>query len=262
MGTHGTGDVRPGIMLLHGFMQSHHTWDTVRDALVTRGYDVVAPDFAGHGDAPAPHEASAYTFDALVDALVDVLDSAGLVQANIVGYSMGGRVAELFATAHPERVASLVLESAGIGPSNEEGRDTLIARDKGTAARLRDDGIEVFVDWWEELPIFATQRFLPDEIRAQVRAERLAHDPEALALTVEATGQHAMPDMRRAMNEARFPLLYLAGTDDAKYRAVAEELAAFGGIDVKLIEAGHDIHVENPDAFLRALTGYYDAQGL
>jgi len=250
------------IVLLHGFMQSHHTFDEVVGPLEKAGYRVIAPDLVGHGEAPRTHDEQAYTLEAIGAEILRLLDDEGIGTVNLVGYSMGGRVAASLSLAHPERIESLILESAGVGPRDEDTRDALRLRDEDMIKRLRDEGIEAFVDWWEKLPLFATQRFLPEETRARVRAERLANDPETMALVVEQCGQHTMTDMRRKLSDAKFPLLYLAGTDDMKYREVAADLAQFGGIDVKLIEAGHDTHLENPAGFARAVLGYLDAQGL
>ncbi|RNM41714.1 hypothetical protein DMP09_08205, partial [Eggerthella sinensis] len=129
------------------------------------------------------------------------------------------------------------------------------------AARLRVDGLAAFMDFWEQLPLFATQRTLPADVRERLHAARMANDAEALARTFEHAGQHVMPD--RAANLATLaalasshaqplPLLYLAGEHDQKYRAQAHDFAAATHAATCIVPgAGHNTHLEAPAAFVR-----------
>lgn len=87
----------------------------------------------------------------------------------------------------------MVLESAGLGPSDEAARATLAERNAAWARRLREEGVVAFMDWWETLPLFATQRDLPSEARAAIRAEREAHSAKLLARLLEAWGATTKP---------------------------------------------------------------------
>lgn len=182
----------------------------------------------------------------------------------VVGYSMGGRVALSAAVRRRGDFAAcasaLVLEGAGLGPATEAAREQDAARDAKRAARLREVGVEAFMDEWERLPLFATQRALPRVVREHIRAGRLANDAEALARTFEHAGQHAMPARDQvlaalsALRLAGVPVLYLAGERDQKYRALADELADGGLCETRTIRGvGHNAHVEDPVGFARIL---------
>ena len=182
----------------------------------------------------------------------------------VVGYSMGGRVALATAVCRRDDFAAcasaLVLEGAGLGPATEAAREQDAARDAKRAARLREAGVEAFMDEWERLPLFATQRALPRVVREHIRAGRLANDAEALARTFEHAGQHAMPARHQvltalsALRLAGVPVLYLAGERDQKYRALADELADGGLCETRTIRGvGHNAHVEDPVGFARIL---------
>jgi 2-succinyl-6-hydroxy-2,4-cyclohexadiene-1-carboxylate synthase len=245
------------LVLLHGFAQSPASWNEVACDLKQAGYAVLTPPIGCASEAYAPVDLPAATLDALASELLDVLDDAGIDRVDLVGYSMGGRVALTFALAHPERLSSLVLESAGVGLRGEAERAAAAARDAVLAERLRTERIEAFVDYWEELPIFATQKELPPEQRARVRAERCACDPHGLALLVEAAGQHTMPDLRPRLCEITVPMLYLAGQRDVRYRMLSEELETTYGVTVQRFDTGHDIHLEDHAAFVAALCRFY-----
>ena len=181
-----------------------------------------------------------------------------------MGYSMGGRIALAAAVRDPRafaaHAAALVLESVGLGPADDDERAASACRDAANAARLRADGVAAFMEEWERLPLFATQRALPSDVRERVRAERMSGDAEALARSFEHAGQHAMParaDVLAALAALRdegLPVQYVVGACDAKYRALAALLAAEGLCASHVIEAaGHNVHLEKPAAFVQVV---------
>ena len=142
-------------------------------------------------------------------------------------------------------------------------REDAAERDARNAAALRRDGLSAFMDAWERLDLFATQRDLPASARERMRASRLANDAEALARTFEHAGQHAMParvDALAVLASLRVsgaPVRYIAGALDVKYRTLAEGLEDEGLCEVRIVAgAGHNVHLEAPAAYLRALEGF------
>ena len=79
---------------------------------------------------------------------------------------MGGRLALGMAVDHPERVSSLILESATAGIQHEKERHERAEADQELARRIEEVGIETFVAEWERLPIWESQRALPVEVLA------------------------------------------------------------------------------------------------
>ena len=154
--------------------------------------------------------------------------------------------------------SALVLESAGLGPVDDAAREALRERNFAWAARVRDEGVSAFMDWWAGLPLFESQRNLNDDQRERLRVGRLANDAESLALSFERAGAHAMPSQGesiRALCELAakgIPVSYLAGELDAKYCKVLADLRAEsqGAISCRIVPAaGHNIHLEQPRAF-------------
>jgi pimeloyl-ACP methyl ester carboxylesterase len=105
-----TDPSRPVVMLLHGWMVTADlNWHGVYDALVDAGYRVLALDHRGHGRglrAMAPFRLE----DCAADAAA-VLRELGADPAIVVGYSMGGVIAQVMARDHPEVMSGLVLSA-------------------------------------------------------------------------------------------------------------------------------------------------------
>ncbi|MFC7244246.1 alpha/beta fold hydrolase [Catellatospora aurea] len=101
----------PAVVLLHGIGGGGPgDWDTVAEQLADR-WRVYAVDQRGHGRG---ERTSAYAIDLLVADVAGLLDVLGLKRVAVVGHSLGGVVAYLFAARFPERVEALVVEDAGL----------------------------------------------------------------------------------------------------------------------------------------------------
>lgn len=177
------------------------------------------------------------------------LDVAGACQRDVTANAARMSAAVPF--------SALVLESAGLGPADAASRGALRERNFAWAARVRDEGVSAFMDWWAGLPLFESQHNLTNDQRERLRAGRLANDTESLALSFERAGAHAMPSQGesiRALCELAakgIPVSYLTGELDAKYCKVASILQAEsqGAVSCRIVPAaGHSIHLEQPEA--------------
>ena len=282
-------------ILLHGFAQTPASWDAVAQRLQAAGHRTYAPDLyeckgdlklpsveevlegteAGEdgegveGDANAKNVSGAVrdpltSLDAACDRVAGIVRLVAQVDAApvLVGYSMGGRIAAETVVRYPNLpLAGLVLESAGLGPADEAARVVLAERNAAWAQRLREEGVAAFMDWWETLPLFASQRALPAEAHAAIRAERTSRDAEPLARSLEAWGAHHQAaetvtlGVLADLANRGVPVLYVAGVLDEKYSAVAARVRA-AGLPAELVpDAGHNAHLEVPAAFAKIVEG-------
>ena len=105
-----TGGDGPVVLLLHGWLVSADlNWCGSYDALATAGYRVLAPDHRGHGRGIRTFERFTLA-DCAADA-ASLLSELNCGPAIVVGYSMGGAIAQLMAREHPDTVAALVLSA-------------------------------------------------------------------------------------------------------------------------------------------------------
>ncbi|MUL42468.1 alpha/beta fold hydrolase [Streptomonospora sp. PA3] len=103
------------VLLVHGFGSDFElNWVRTGWTRALADLPVAGCDLRGHGGSGKPHDAASYTPGALVGDLVALLDALGTEQCDVVGYSLGARLAWELALAHPARVRRAVL--AGFGP--------------------------------------------------------------------------------------------------------------------------------------------------
>jgi len=131
----------PPLLLLHGFTGSADEWAGLIPRL-TGLREVIAPDLIGHGRSSAPADPARYTMEQCVVDLLALLDSLGHERVELLGYSMGGRVALQLAAAAPGRVRSLILESASPGIEDEAERQRLR---EATASFIQPDQTGGFI---------------------------------------------------------------------------------------------------------------------
>jgi len=241
------------LLCLHGFAGA------ARELLgVPLAIDRVGVDLIGHGQSDAPADPARYAFARAVDDLRAALDALRVPRADVWGYSQGGRLALALALAHPERVRGLILESASPGLSTEAERSARRADDDALAALIEREGVPAFAARWEALPLFAGERQLPPDVQARTRATRLAQRPHGLAHALRGLGTGAQPSLWPRLGALRVPALLLTGANDAKFTAIAREMAALlpHAQHTPIASAGHAVHRERPHAISEAIASF------
>jgi len=111
-----TDDRREPIALIHGFASTHAVnWMFTQwvKTLTEDGRRVIAFDNRGHGKSQKLYDPAQYALDVMAEDVVNLLDHLGIERADVMGYSLGARIATVMALAHPQRVRGLIL--GGIG---------------------------------------------------------------------------------------------------------------------------------------------------
>lgn len=99
----------PPLLLLHGLGSSSEDWEN-QTALLAESFDVISPDFRGHGQTTKP--AGPYSVTQFSDDIVALVGSLGLSSVTVVGISLGGMVAFQLAADRPDLVSRLVVVNA------------------------------------------------------------------------------------------------------------------------------------------------------
>jgi 2-succinyl-6-hydroxy-2,4-cyclohexadiene-1-carboxylate synthase len=242
----------PAVLALHGFTGTARTWVSLAAALLDQRR-VIAPDLLGHGRSAAPADPARYALERQADDLAALLSALDAVPADVVGYSMGARLALVLALRHPSVVRGLILESPSAGIHDATERARRRAADEALAGQLERDGLASFVETWEAQPLFASQSALPDDLRARLRTERLAHDPPGLAASLRGAGQGVMVPLYDRLAVVDCPALVIAGAlDPVGLKRAGEVTAGLPAARLEVVsDAGHAPHLEQPEAFLR-----------
>ena len=262
----GGGD-GPAVLLLHGFSNDRHVWRDVVSELPA-GYRTVAPDLRGHGDS-GWSIAGDYRPAAIARDLPVLLDALGLERVSVVGHSLGGNVATLFAAEVPARVEALVLVDTG--PSLCEDAWRWASGDAAGAARAFDS-----VDDYRALLAlgypFANEAAL-DRLARTSLVQRMdgRFEPKMDPLLLERTGSEedwkdVEAQLWAALASLRCPTLVVRGERSAMFsRDVALEMTGKvleRGTLAAVAGAGHAIPLDAPAALGALVAGFVDEHAM
>ncbi|HVW26600.1 MAG TPA: 2-succinyl-6-hydroxy-2,4-cyclohexadiene-1-carboxylate synthase [Polyangiaceae bacterium] len=233
------------VALLHGFTGSPSSFQELAAVLEPRGVRVAAPPLLGHG----ADDSGVRDFEGEVERLARGL-AARDRPMHLLGYSLGGRVAIGLLCRHPELFSSATLVSTQPGLSLAQARLERRVADEAWCDLLLSQGIAAFVQAWENLPLFATQANLSDDVLARQRAERLAHDAGGLVRSLKICGLGEMPSYWQELAAVRIPTTIVAGERDAKFVVIAQQMREKirGASLVVVPGAGHNLVLERPAA--------------
>ncbi|WP_156151421.1 2-succinyl-6-hydroxy-2,4-cyclohexadiene-1-carboxylate synthase [Domibacillus indicus] len=232
------------VLLLHGFTGSSRTWKGMEKLLP---FQLVMPDLAGHGQTARPSS----SLEQEAAWLKEEMKKKGFASFHVAGYSMGGRLALALALLFPEAVISLTLESASPGLESEPERKARRASDEQLAQKLEREGIVSFVEFWGNIPMFASQKELPQQVRETIRLERLDQSAAGLASSLRHMGTGRQLSYWDRLSELKMPVLLLTGTKDQKFTDIARRMSQSIPLCEwrQFNEAGHAIHVEQREKF-------------
>ncbi len=254
-----TAPAKAPLVLLHGFTGSVDNWLPLQRMLQpTR--TTIAIDLLGHGKSDAPTDPARYGMAASADDLRTLLAAVAPGPVDLLGYSMGGRLALYVALTQPTLVRRLILESASPGLADPAARAARVESDEALATRIERSGIAAFVERWEAIPLFASQRILPAATRVWLRNQRLQNRPRGLANSLRGMGTGVQPALWDRLSTLAVPTLLLTGALDTKFCAIAAEMATQLPIVEwqKVPAVGHTIHLEEPTAFQTAIRPFLD----
>ncbi len=248
----------PPLVLLHGLCDSHRTWSTVAGALA-RSRRVLMPDLAGHGLSSRPD--ASYSLHWHADVVGAWLERLGLDEADLVGHSFGGGVAQWLLLEHRARVRRLALVAAG-GLGRQVGMALRFASVPFVVERFG----QPFMARGTHLALNAAGgAYTPDEIAELSRMNAIPGTARAFARSVRDVislrGQHRH-FLDRAHEVAELPpvALFWGEADPIIPIAHAVEAAAVvqGARLTRFPRVGHFPHRQEPERFVRELEAFLD----
>ena len=182
------------VVFLHGFLGAADDWLPVMAALQTAGRRCMAVDLPAHAESrvselgrPDPPP-DAYAAEAVVGALAQLLEQLCPVPCDLVGYSLGGRLALLLAARHPHLTARCAVIGASPGLRDGPARTQRAAADDALAAMLLRLGRQDFVEHWYGQAMWASLREHPrfTAVKARRQQQRLDEREEDAAVAALA----------------------------------------------------------------------------
>jgi pimeloyl-ACP methyl ester carboxylesterase len=243
--THWGNPSAPELVLLHGGGANAHWWDHVAPRLSER-FHVVALDFRGHGDSDHPVAVEPGAFQRDLQALLQHLAAPSAV---LLGHSMGGHVALSHAAHHGAVMGPRAVVAVEVtrGAARQERRRMRLALAARRSYATREQAI-------------ARYRFLPpaphasEELRRRVAEGSVQEQDGRFSFKFDPRWFTIPPTPRPDLTRVAAPTLVVRGAESTLLSPDgADELAReIPGARLAVIPAaGHNVHIDQPDAFTR-----------
>ena len=255
------GNGRP-LVILHGLYGSSDNWITIARKLETQ-FTVFIPDLRNHGASP---HTSTHSYQDMTDDLVRFFKDHQISQATILGHSMGGKLAMMFAAQYPELVSRLII--ADIAPKNYNSIDKPFktVREHELILELMQEINLLTVTSRKEIDYFLTQKLKDPTLRQfliknihrtkegyfewKINVPVLSHALNAITSEVNSDW---FADRRPIL---QYPVTFIRGLtsdyiSDQDFTAIKEIYPEARLIDIP--GAGHWLHSEQPEKFLEAV---------
>ena len=244
------GEGKPFI-ILHGFLGMSDNWKTHGKHLAEQGFEVHLVDQRNHGRS---FWDAHFSYEVLAEDLKAYCEAHNLEDVTILGHSMGGKTAMLFACEYPELVSKLIVADIsprfypvhhdsildGLSALNFDVIKTRAEADMALSSYVDDVGTRMFLLknlYWIEKGVLALR------INLEVLKEEVSEVGEALP----------------SYDTFNKPTLFMRG-DRSEYIGVGDESIIknhFSDVDIVTIaNAGHWLHAENPKDFFAALLSF------
>ncbi|QPP05296.1 alpha/beta fold hydrolase [Streptomyces bathyalis] len=245
---------RPAILMLHGLRSYARTFEPLAIRLSDR-YRIVALDARGRGESQWDPRGEYYT-PAYVADLEQFADHLDLDRFILLGHSMGGATAYVYAARHPERVIATVIEDIGPGSSlSGAGAERIKREIAGTPAEF--PSLDAARAYWRRIRPGITADALESRMRHTLRQGTCGRwfwkfDLAGIAAARLDTDPARQIDLWPSVEALRCPTLVVRGGDsDFLPAATAAEMTVRNPLvnTVEIPGAGHYVHDDAPDAF-------------
>lgn len=232
------------LLILHGFLGMSDNWKTLGGKYADQGFQVHLLDLRNHGRS---FHAQDFSYELMVADVLNYITSKNLKKVNILGHSMGGKVAMLFAVSHPELTDHLLIADIApkfYPPHHQDIISGLSALDfsKITSRSQADDALSEYIPDW------GTRQFLLKSLYWKTK-EQLAF---RFNLEVLGNAQEEIGEPLPTTEAFQGKTLFLRGSKSEYIHPDdrSDILRYFPAATIETVDnAGHWLHAENPKQF-------------
>jgi len=256
-----TGHGSP-LVILHGLYGSSDNWTSIARMLEER-FTIFIPDLRNHGKSP---HTSTHTYQDMVDDLVRFFKDHHLKKAVVLGHSMGGKLAMMFASEYPELVSSLIVADIAPKNYNSEIKPFKTVLQHEMILGLMEELNLVAVTSRKEIDYFLSDKLKEITLR-QFLLKNIHRNKEgdfewkinvpvlkyALNSITSEVNSDWFADRKPILN---YPVTFIRGLDsdyisDQDFLTIREIYPEARLIDIP--GAGHWLHAEQPEKFIAAV---------
>ncbi|HZP65946.1 MAG TPA: alpha/beta hydrolase [Rudaea sp.] len=256
----------PPLLALHGWLDNAASFDALAPFLCEH-FHIVALDFAGHGRSAWRPAGTWYHYVDYLDDVLGAADALGWNRFSLLGHSLGGTVASVFAAVRPERVERLALIEA-LGPLSGEPAQALaqLARALDQRAEFAGKTLRVFPDvaaavaarrQANGLSPTAAEALVERGIKLVAGGYSWSSDPR---LTLASPLRYTEEQVLALVSGIRAPTLLVLAEPAPPYlpRAIVDARAAkVADIRVARIAGSHHLHLEDPQPVAAELRDFF-----
>jgi 2-succinyl-6-hydroxy-2,4-cyclohexadiene-1-carboxylate synthase len=244
------------LVFLHGFLGSKQDF-TESINLFSPHFPCFSFDLPGHGQVSLPEKPS---YDVFLALIAERLEQNQIKKCHLIGYSMGGRLALLFAKKFPDIVDKLIIISSHLGIEDKRERKDRLLQDTAWAEKLQNQPIEQFLTEWYNQPLFNTLR--SNKARFQEMLKRRSKvNPKDAAAVLQNLSLAKQKTLWKDLSHFTQNMLFICGAEDEKYKSLYDKIPIGPKVQVATIpSAGHAPHLEKPDAFAEKVLQFLEAQ--
>lgn len=235
-------------VILHGFLGMSDNWNTMGNQFSEQGFQVHLIDQRNHGRS---FHSDTFNYDVLVEDLKKYCDAHNLSNLVLLGHSMGGKAAMLFATEYPELVSKLIIAdiSPRFYPIHHDAILNGLSALDFDKIKSRGEADKVLSDYVSD---FGTRQFLLKNLY-WIEKGKLA-----LRINLEVLKEEVAEIGEVLPSQASFEkdTLFLRG-DRSEYIGVGDERIISNHFPkseiITIANSGHWLHAENPEGFFEAV---------
>lgn len=235
-------------LILHGFLGMSDNWKTLGRKIAEQGYEVHLLDQRNHGRSPHSDE---FSYEIMVEDLKEYCEDRNLTDILLLGHSMGGKTAMLFAVTYPKLLSRLIV--ADIGPKyyplhHQDILDGLSSLDfellksrkevdEALNDYVPDPGVKMFLMknlFWKE----------KDQLGLRINLKSLIRNAYQIGVELPVDKQFSGGTLFMKGEKSN----YIVGGDEVR---IKEQFS--NALIVEISAAGHWLHAENPVEFLKKL---------
>lgn len=237
------GEGKP-LVIIHGFLGMSDNWKSLGSQYAAEGFQVHILDLRNHGKSFHSDE---FSYDTMSEDVLEYCQANNLEKISIIGHSMGGKVAMLFATNYPEKVDKLIV--ADIGPKYyAPHHQDILAGLNAVDFSQKPSRTEVEETLYPFIPDFGTRQFLmknlywkePGQLDFRFNLKVFNEKIEIIGTALSENAVFENPTLFIRGGNSK----YILDTDlpEIKKHFPNFELATIPNV-------GHWLHAENPKIF-------------
>ncbi|WP_309640673.1 alpha/beta fold hydrolase [Flavobacterium sp.] len=232
------------LLILHGFLGMSDNWKTLGTQYATLGYEVHMLDLRNHGRS---FHSDAFNYDVMAQDMVDYCHEHQLQNIDIIGHSMGGKVAMLLAVQHPELIQKLIV--GDIGPKYyAPHHDDILSGLNAVDFTQKPERAEVDKILETYIPDFGTRQFLmkslywlePGQLAFRFNLPVFNKEIENIGTALPANAHFDKPTLFIRGGNSKY-------IKDEDWSSIQQHFPK--AILETIPNVGHWLHAENPKAF-------------